>query len=141
MHLTESLMAAFEATADSTYLRMAERITELIVRERAAENAWRLPEHFTQDWRVDRDYSGSLVFRPHGTTPGHWLEWTRLLLQLWELGECKLDWLRACAKSLLRRDGIRTRADSTTRWIGRADRSYATATGGHVAKAWGRRLS
>ena len=55
MHLTESLMAAFEATADSTYLRMAERIAELIVRERAAENAWRLPEHFTQDWRVDRD--------------------------------------------------------------------------------------
>ena len=100
MHLTESLMAAYEATADSTYLRMAERIAELIVRQRAAENAWRLPEHFTQDWRVDRDYSGSPVFRPYGTTPGHWLEWTRLLLQLWELGERKLDWLRGCAKSL-----------------------------------------
>jgi len=100
MHLTESFMAAFEATSDSTYLRMAERIADLIVRRHAAESAWRLPEHFTQDWQVDRDYSGSLVFRPYGTTPGHWLEWTRLLLQLWELGERKLDWLPACAKSL-----------------------------------------
>jgi sulfoquinovose isomerase len=100
MHLTESFMAAFEATSDSTYLRMAERIADLIVRRRAAESAWRLPEHFAQDWQVDRDYSGSPVFRPYGTTPGHWLEWTRLLLQLWELGERKLDWLPACAKSL-----------------------------------------
>ena len=32
MHLTESLMAAFEATNDSTYLRMAEQIADLIVR-------------------------------------------------------------------------------------------------------------
>ena len=31
MHLTESLMAAFEATNDSTYLRMAERIADLII--------------------------------------------------------------------------------------------------------------
>ncbi len=100
MHLTESLMAAFEATADSTYLHMAERIAELIICRRTAENAWRLPEHFTQDWRVDRDYSESPMFRPYGTTPGHSLEWTRLLLQLWELGGRKLDWLRAAAKSL-----------------------------------------
>lgn len=100
MHLCEALMAAFEATADATYLRMAERIADHIVRRRAAENGWRLPEHFTQDWRVDRGYSGSLVFRPYGTTPGHSLEWTRLLLQLWELGERNLDWLRVCARSL-----------------------------------------
>ena len=71
-----------------------------IIYRHAAENAWRLPEHFTQDWRVDRDYSGSPMFRPYGTTPGHWLEWTRLLLQLWGLGGRKLDWLRASAKSL-----------------------------------------
>ena len=80
-------MAAFEATADLAYLSMAERIAELIIRQRAAENNWRLPEHFTEDWGVDRDYSGSPMFRPYGTTPGDWLEWTRLLLQLWELGD------------------------------------------------------
>ncbi len=100
MHLTESLMAAFEATAESSYLRMAERIADLIVRRRAAENDWRLPEHFTSTWEANKDYSGSAIFRPSGTTPGHWLEWSRLLLQLWELGGRELDWLPVAAKSL-----------------------------------------
>ena len=100
MHLTESLMAAFEATEEVEYIHMAERIAELIIRRHAAENDWRLPEHFTSDWRVDRDYAGSPVFRPYGTTPGHSLEWSRLLLQLWELGGRKLEWLLASARAL-----------------------------------------
>ena len=100
MHLTESLMAAFEATGDSNYLRMAERIANLIVRRHARENDWRIPEHFGSDWRVNKDYAGSPMFRPYGTTPGHWLEWSRLLLQLWELGGRVLDWLLPSAKSL-----------------------------------------
>src|SRR5260370_24186705 len=79
MHLTESLMAAFEATNDSTYLRMAERIASLIVHRHAAENRWRLPEHFTSDWHVKRDYARSPVFRPYGTSPDHSLQWSRLL--------------------------------------------------------------
>jgi mannose/cellobiose epimerase-like protein (N-acyl-D-glucosamine 2-epimerase family) len=103
MHLAEALMAAFEATNDSTYLRMAERIAELIIRRHAAENGWRLPEHFTEGWEIDRDYSGSPVFRPYGTTPGHSLEWARLLLQLWEQGGRKLDWLPGAARSLFAR--------------------------------------
>ena len=103
MHLTEALMAAFEATNNSTYLRMAERIADLIVRRRAAENHWRLPEHFTADWQVNRDYAGSPMFRPYGTTPGHWLEWSRLLIQLWELGARKLEWIPNAANALFAR--------------------------------------
>jgi sulfoquinovose isomerase len=103
MHLTEALMAAFEATNDATYLRMAERIAELIIRRHAAENDWRLPEHFTERWEINRDYSGSPMFRPYGTTPGHSLEWARLLLQLWELGGRKLDWLPGAAQALFAR--------------------------------------
>ncbi len=102
MHLTEALMAAFEATGDTTYLGMAERIADLIIRRHTAQNDWRLPEHFTADWQPDRDYSGDSEFRPYGTTPGHWLEWTRLLLQLWELGGRKLDWLLEAGKNLFR---------------------------------------
>jgi mannose/cellobiose epimerase-like protein (N-acyl-D-glucosamine 2-epimerase family) len=79
---------------------MANRIAELIVRRHAAENLWRVPEHFTSDWQIDRDYAGSPMFRPYGTTPGHSLEWSRLLLQLWELGGRKLDWLRVSSKAL-----------------------------------------
>ena len=100
MHLTEALMAAFEATNDATYLSMAERVAARIVGANAAANDWRLPEHFSSDWRVDKDYAGSPMFRPYGTTPGHSLEWSRLLLQLWELGGRKLDWLPDAAKSL-----------------------------------------
>ncbi|RBP15842.1 mannose/cellobiose epimerase-like protein (N-acyl-D-glucosamine 2-epimerase family) [Roseiarcus fermentans] len=103
MHLTEALMAAFEATNDSTYLRMAERVADRIVRINAGENDWRLPEHFKSDWTIDRDYSGSPMFRPYGTTPGHSLEWSRLLLQLWELGGRKLDWLPGASRSLFQR--------------------------------------
>ena len=100
MHLTEGLMSAFEVTSDSTYLRLAERIADLIIRRHAAENHWRIPEHFASDWRVNRDYAGSPMFRPYGTTPGHSLEWSRLLLQLWELGGRKVDWLCSSARSL-----------------------------------------
>ncbi len=100
MHLTESLMAAFEATNDSNYLRMAERIADLIVRNHAAENHWRLPEHFDADWLVNKDYAGNPMFRPYGTTPGHWLEWSRLLVQLWELGGRNQEWLPLCSRSL-----------------------------------------
>ena len=95
-------MAAFEATGESLYLRRAERIADLIVRRRAAECGWRLPEHFTADWTVDRAYDGNRMFRPYGTTPGHWLEWARLLLQLWELGGRALSWLPDAARALFR---------------------------------------
>ena len=100
MHLTESLMAAFEATRDSTYIGMAEQIADLIIRRHAAANGWRLPEHFTDQWKINQAYSGNPTFRPYGTTPGHWLEWSRLLLQLWELGGRKLNWLPECSKAL-----------------------------------------
>jgi mannose/cellobiose epimerase-like protein (N-acyl-D-glucosamine 2-epimerase family) len=100
MHLTESLMAAFEATHDSTCLRMAERVADLIIGRHAAANGWRLPEHFTITWSVDRSYAGNPMLRPYGTTPGHSLEWSRLLLQLWELGGRKLSWLPQCSKAL-----------------------------------------
>jgi sulfoquinovose isomerase len=100
MHLTEALMAAFEATGERGYLGKAERIADLILRQNAAAADWRVPEHFRADWSVDADYRGSDVFRPYGYTPGHALEWTRLALQLWALGGRKLEWLPDAARRL-----------------------------------------
>jgi mannose/cellobiose epimerase-like protein (N-acyl-D-glucosamine 2-epimerase family) len=100
MHLTEALMAAFEASGDGTFLGMAERIAHRIIGTAAADNGWRLPEHFTERWEVDRDYAGSPMFRPFGTTPGHSLEWSRLLLQLWEIGGRRQDWMVGAARHL-----------------------------------------
>ncbi len=100
MHLTEALMSAFEATGERAYLDKAERIADFILRRRAATADWRVPEHYKSDWSVDSDYRGSDVFRPYGYTPGHALEWARLALQLWALGERKLEWLPNAARRL-----------------------------------------
>jgi sulfoquinovose isomerase len=100
MHLTEACMAAHEATGDGDWLEMAESIATLIVHKHAAALGGRLSEHFTETWEIDRGYAGDEVFRPPGYTPGHWLEWTRLLLQLWEAGGRRLDWVPNAAKLL-----------------------------------------
>ncbi|MBV8473027.1 MAG: AGE family epimerase/isomerase [Hyphomicrobiales bacterium] len=100
MHLTEALMAAFEATGEGVFLQKAESIADLILRRSAGAADWRVPEHYKADWSVDREYKGSDMFRPYGLTPGHALEWTRLALQLWELGGRKIDWLPNAARAL-----------------------------------------
>ena len=103
MHLTEALMAAFEATGDASFLAKAESIANLILRRSAAACDWRVPEHYRADWTVDRDYKGSDMFRPYGVTPGHSLEWTRLALQLWALGGRRLTWAPDAARGLFAR--------------------------------------
>jgi len=102
MHLTEALMAAFEATGEQLYLSKAERIASLIIGKHAAGLGYRVAEHFDANWLLDKDYAGGDIFRPAGTTPGHWLEWSRLLTQLWELGGRKLAWLPDAAAKLFR---------------------------------------
>lgn len=100
MHLTEALMAAYEATGDLAWLTMAERIARLIIDRHARAEGWRVAEHFDEDWRVDRDHAGDPMFRPAGTTPGHALEWSRLLIQLWQLGGQAQGWMHEAAEAL-----------------------------------------
>ena len=85
MHSVEALMAAFEATGEQIYLARAQMILDFFVGKAGAENNWRLPEHFNAQWQVDLDYEGNPMFRPRGSTPGHAMEFARLLLQAWEL--------------------------------------------------------
>ncbi|WP_244492122.1 AGE family epimerase/isomerase [Aureimonas sp. AU12] len=103
MHLTEALMAAFEATGEDRYLAMAGRIADLVVNRHARAMNWHLPEHFRQDWSLDKAYDGNPIFRPAGTTPGHWLEWARLLVQLWELEGRRTPWMLEAARHLFAR--------------------------------------
>ncbi|GAB4064045.1 AGE family epimerase/isomerase [Ancylobacter sonchi] len=101
MHLTEALMAAFEATGDRSYLAKAESIADLIIRRIAGRAGWRVAEHFSANWDLDTHYyHPNEMFRPAGTTPGHWLEWARLILQLWVLGGRKHDWMPIAAQNL-----------------------------------------
>lgn len=103
MHLTEALMAAFEATGDKLYLTRAERIARLIIEKHAVPLGYRVAEHFNESWEVDKSYRHeSEMFRPSGTTPGHWLEWSRLLYQLFVLGRKEHSWMTDAARNLFR---------------------------------------
>lgn len=85
MHGVEAHLSAFEATGNEVYLNRAGRILDFFTKQIAPQNDWRLPEHYTEDWKVDRSYAGNPMFRPAGTTPGHSFELGRLLLQHWDL--------------------------------------------------------
>ena len=93
-------MAAFEATGEKNYLLMAQKIAGLIIKRHASKENWRVAEHFTSKWQIDRAYEGDPMFRPSGTTPGHALEWSRLLVQLWQLGGRNDDWMPEAARQL-----------------------------------------
>lgn len=101
MHLTEALMAAFEATGEAEYLAKAKRIAERIIGQSARACDWRVAEHFRADWTLDRDYyHPNEMFRPAGTTPGHAMEWARLILQLWVLDGRREAWMVEAAEGL-----------------------------------------
>lgn len=103
MHLTEALMAAFEATGERQYLHKAKRIAERIINNAARSVGWRVAEHFDRSWSINRDYCHpNEMFRPAGTTPGHWLEWARLILQLWVLDGKREAWMVDAAEGLFR---------------------------------------
>jgi mannose/cellobiose epimerase-like protein (N-acyl-D-glucosamine 2-epimerase family) len=93
-------MSAYEATDEDHYLDKAERIADLIINRRARETGFRVGEHFDENWNLLKDYKGNEMFRPSGTTPGHWLEWSRLLLQLYALGDRQHDWMLEAAQAL-----------------------------------------
>ncbi|GKY88816.1 AGE family epimerase/isomerase [Sinisalibacter aestuarii] len=100
MHMTEALMAAFEATGARSYLDKALSIADLIVNRTARAQGWRVAEHFDSTWQVDLAYEGDPMFRPAGITPGHALEWARLLVQLHDLSGQAHGWMIEAAKGL-----------------------------------------
>ncbi|NIZ61843.1 mannose-6-phosphate isomerase [Sedimentitalea sp. CY04] len=85
MHGTEALLSAYEITGREKYLDRAGRILGFFLGKVAPSENWRLPEHYSESWAIDRGYSGDPMFRPAGTTPGHSFELARLLLQYWDL--------------------------------------------------------
>lgn len=83
MHTVEAFLAAADATADEKYRVRAGRIIDHVV-EWAGQNGWRLPEHFTREWKADLECNREKPddpFKPYGATPGHGIEWARLIVQ------------------------------------------------------------
>jgi mannose/cellobiose epimerase-like protein (N-acyl-D-glucosamine 2-epimerase family) len=85
MHGAEAMLAAYEATGREVFLLRAGRILDFFTAEMAPAQGWRIPEHYTGDWQIDPGYEGDPMFRPAGTTPGHALEFARLVIQHWDL--------------------------------------------------------
>ena len=85
MHSVEAYLAAADATGDPVWRDRAASISARLIDGHARANAWRVPEHYDENWRPRPDYNQDRrndQFRPYGTTPGHSFEWARLLLTL-----------------------------------------------------------
>lgn len=94
MHTVEAFLAAADVTGEEKYRERAGRIIEHVI-DWAKNNDWRIPEHFTSDWTPDLECNTDRPddpFKPYGATPGHGLEWSRLIAQ-WALStfECEPD--------------------------------------------------
>ncbi len=93
MHTVEAFLALADALdafygekndkSGDIYRIRAGRITERVIGW-ARDNDYRIPEHFTSDWKPDLDRNKEKPddpFKPYGATPGHGIEWARLIVQ------------------------------------------------------------
>ena len=83
MHTVEAFLAVADAIKFEKYRIRAGRIIDHVI-EWAHSNEWRIPEHFTKEWKADLDCNKeqpSDRFKPYGATPGHGIEWARLIVQ------------------------------------------------------------
>lgn len=85
MHSVEAFLALAAATKDTKWLKRALKIVERVIHTHAANNNFRVIEHFDENWNPVKDYNAENKgdqFRPYGVTPGHGFEWSRLLISL-----------------------------------------------------------
>lgn len=97
MHSVEAMLTVADAVDDAAeaaaWRDRAARAAAFVV-ELAREHDGRLPEHFGPDWAPDLELNRDRPddqFKPYGATPGHGLEWSRLLLHLEAV--CPGPWL------------------------------------------------
>ncbi|MBF8676949.1 AGE family epimerase/isomerase [Pseudomonas fulva] len=85
MHSLEMALAVADALDAPLWRSRALRIANRFVNELARSHGFRLGEHFDRQWRLLTDYHVDTPdddLRPYGLTPGHFLEWSFLLLKL-----------------------------------------------------------
>ncbi|MCR5032283.1 MAG: AGE family epimerase/isomerase [Lachnospiraceae bacterium] len=83
MHTVEAFLAVADALKREDYRERAGRIIDHVIQWEKA-NGHRIPEHFTKDWVADLECNKDRPddpFKPYGATPGHGIEWARLITQ------------------------------------------------------------
>jgi mannose/cellobiose epimerase-like protein (N-acyl-D-glucosamine 2-epimerase family) len=106
MHMVEAFLAAGDATGEPRWAARALRIAERLIDREARARGWRVAEHFSAGWQPLPDYNADRPndrFRPFGHTPGHALEWARLLLGLRAALPDPPDWLLEAPPALFDR--------------------------------------
>ncbi len=127
MHAVEAYLFTADVTGNPIWHERASAIVERIVGIHARAHDWRVPEHYDEDWTPVPTYNDDRPadpFRPFGATPGHALEWSRLLVQIAAADEEPRPWLREAAEALFARAVDDTTQDDTpglaytTNWHG-----------------------
>jgi sulfoquinovose isomerase len=103
MHSVEAYLAAGDVTGNPVWAARAASIATRLINDHARAHAWRIPEHYDENWQPLPDYNHDRPdhpFRPYGTTPGHSFEWARLLLALEAARPAPPAWLPEAAAAL-----------------------------------------
>ncbi|MFI2566192.1 AGE family epimerase/isomerase [Paenarthrobacter sp. NPDC018779] len=85
MHSVEAYLIVADVTGENRWIERALHIAEVLIHQFARNNNYRVFEHFDPDWNPIPEYNTdhrASQFRAYGGTPGHWVEWARLLLHL-----------------------------------------------------------
>jgi mannose/cellobiose epimerase-like protein (N-acyl-D-glucosamine 2-epimerase family) len=85
MHCCESMIAAYEATGEVRYRDRALILARRVTIDLAAQGEGRIWEHYDLSWTADYNYNVDKPndkLRPWGYQPGHFTEWSKLLLLL-----------------------------------------------------------
>lgn len=85
MHSVEACMAVADVLEAPIWRHRALRVIERFIRQLARENDYAVREHFDRNWNYLSDYNRDKPtddLRPFGLTPGHFVEWSHLLLKL-----------------------------------------------------------
>ena len=132
MHTVEAFLAAGDVTGDAAWHQRALAIAEHLIHGVARSHGYDLPEHFDLSWTPLLDYNADRPgdpFRPYGCTPGHLLEWSRLLLHLDASQPQPPAWLVDDARALFERAvEVGWSADGATGFVYTTDWSGAPVT-------------
>lgn len=85
MHSCEAMLAAYQATGEVKHLHRAEVIAKSITQRQASQAGGMIWEHYDNAWQIDWKYNledKANLFRPWGFQPGHFTEWSKLLVLL-----------------------------------------------------------
>lgn len=83
MHSVEAFLAVADVLGDEKYRERCGKIIDHVLGW-AKENNWRIPEHFNSSWQPNLNANidkPADPFKPYGATPGHGIEWARLISQ------------------------------------------------------------